>query len=117
MTINLTYKELSERLNIKLSSARRLVMRKKWIRLKGNDGETRISIPENFFDSRNDMHNDNHDDAHDDKKDNEIRVLSERIEGLERLAASEKMRADAAEKDRDRWYEEAKKSIWKKLFS
>jgi len=42
MTKKMTYKELSDYLDIKLPSARRLVMRKKWLKIKGNDGEARI---------------------------------------------------------------------------
>jgi len=38
-------------------------------------------------------------------------------EALKMILDAERKRADAAEKDRDRWHELATKSWWKKIFS
>jgi len=113
MTKHMTYKELSGRLDIKIESVRRLVMRKKWKRVKGNDGETRIHVPDDFLDGRDDKHNDDHDD----KNDNVTMTLRVENEALKMILDAERKRADAAEKDRDRWHELATKSWWKKIFS
>lgn len=115
----MTYKELSEHLNIKLPSARRLVMRKKWHKVKGNDGETRISVPDDFLINR-DSHDDNHNDCHDvksDKYDDDIVTLKIENAALKAQLDAQNLRADTAEKDRDRWHEIANKSLWKRLFS
>lgn len=112
MTKSMTYKELSEQLRIKLPSARRLVMRKKWSKSKGNDGETRISVPDEFFIHRNDRH----DDSLNDKKDDNITELKLENEALKVRLDAEIIRANTAEKDRDRWYELANKSWFKRLF-
>jgi hypothetical protein len=41
----LTYDELAERLGIGRESARRLVLRKHWVKRKENDGKARIGVP------------------------------------------------------------------------
>lgn len=120
MTEALTYKELAAKLGIKLASARRLVMRKKWQRVKGNDGETRIMVPLSALDRPDDNHdgklNDSHNDSH-------IKELQAKIDNLNEVLASERQRADACEKravsaesDRDRWHVEATKPFLRKLF-
>jgi len=116
MTKHMTYKELCEQLDIKIESVRRLVMRKKWVRTKGNDGETRIHVPDEFLDRRNDRPNDNHMDSRDDSL-NEVMVTL-RIENaaLKANLEAEKNRADTAEKDRDRWCQLANKPWFKRLF-
>jgi hypothetical protein len=43
---SLTYAELARALKIEPASANRLARRKRWPRVKGNDGRTRISVPE-----------------------------------------------------------------------
>jgi len=108
----LTYKELAERLNIKLTSARRTAMRKKWQRVKGNDGETRVLVPLEALERHNDSRDDNHDDN---RNDSQIRELQAKVEALGELLNSERRRADAAELDRDRWHAEAVKPWWRKL--
>jgi len=115
VTKQMTYKELSAHLNIKLPSARRLVMRKKWHKIKGNDGETRISIPLDFLSGRDDSHDDSHSDVNI-SNGYEIEALKLKIDGLEKLVESEGKRADAAEKDRDRWHQLANKSWFQRLF-
>jgi hypothetical protein len=46
MIRSLTYAELAEALRITPESANRLARRKRWPRMKGNDGKTRVSVPE-----------------------------------------------------------------------
>jgi hypothetical protein len=43
---SLTYAELAAALKITPESANRLARRKRWARVKGNDGRTRVSVPE-----------------------------------------------------------------------
>lgn len=120
MTEALTYKELAAKLGIKLASARRLVMRKKWQRVKGNDGETRIMVPLSALDRPDDNHDDKPNDSH---NDSHIKELQAKIDNLNEVLASERQRADACEKraisaesDRDRWHVEATKPFLRKLF-
>ena len=44
-TESLTYRELAERLNVKLESARKMVQRKRWQRVTANDGTVRVIVP------------------------------------------------------------------------
>jgi len=116
MTKKMTYKELSDYLDIKLPSARRLVMRKKWLKIKGNDGEARILVPEEFLAGRSDHE---HDDNHNVKEDNnsdELIALKIENAALKVSLEAEKNRADTAENDRDAWKELANKSWFKRLF-
>ena len=46
MSRSLTYAETAEALRIAPESANRLARRKRWPRVKGNDGRTRVSVPE-----------------------------------------------------------------------
>jgi len=46
MSRSLTYAEIAEALRIAPESANRLARRKRWPRVKGNDGRTRVSVPE-----------------------------------------------------------------------
>jgi hypothetical protein len=48
----LSYRELAAALGIKTGSARQLVKRHRWPRQLGNDGHTRIAVPEDVFASR-----------------------------------------------------------------
>jgi hypothetical protein len=43
---SLTYAEIAEALKITPESANRLARRKRWPRIKGNDGRTRVAVPE-----------------------------------------------------------------------
>ena len=119
LTETLTYKELAVRLGIKLASARRLVMRKRWPKAKGNDGETRITIPVEALERPDDSHDDDHTDNH---NASHIKDLQAKIEALNEVLSSERQRADACEKravsaesDRDRWHAEAVKPWWRKV--
>jgi hypothetical protein len=46
MSRSLTYAEMAEALKITPESANRLARRKRWQRAKGNDGRTRVAVPE-----------------------------------------------------------------------
>jgi len=46
MSRSLTYTELAAALKITPESANRLARRKRWPRVKGNDGRTRVAVPE-----------------------------------------------------------------------
>ncbi len=46
MSRSLTYAEMAEALKITPESANRLARRKRWPRVKGNDGKTRVAMPE-----------------------------------------------------------------------
>jgi hypothetical protein len=46
MPRSLTYAEIAEALRITPESANRLARRKRWPRVKGNDGRTRVAVPE-----------------------------------------------------------------------
>lgn len=91
-------------------------MRKKWQRIKGNDGETRVLVPLEVLERHNDSHDDSRDDNHDDRhNDSQIKELQAKVEALGELLISERRRADAAELDRDRWHAEAIKPWWRKM--
>ena len=45
-TVWITYDELADRLRIGRESARRLVLRKRWAKRKGNDGRVKIGVPD-----------------------------------------------------------------------
>lgn len=110
----LTYKELSEKLGIKLASVRQLVRRKRWRTVKQNDGKTvKIEVPIEALEHR---------PAEPEPQTTSVgeAVLQERIIGLERALEAERRthdalekRATAAEADRDAWKEKANRKWWK----
>lgn len=95
-------------------------MRKKWLKIKGNDGEARVMVPDEFLEGRDVIgHDDNHNDGYDvrsDKNDDVIMTLKIENAALKASLEAEKNRADTAETDRDRWYEVANKSWFRRLF-
>jgi len=116
----LTYQELAERLGIKVASARKMVQRKRWKRLAGNDGLVRIQVPVDALspkDSPKDGSRDSPSDGHRDSPTDSpyVRELEVRIEGLKVLVEAERKRADAAELDRDRWHAHALRPWWRRL--
>ena len=127
----LTYAELAEKLSIKPDSAKRLVLRRKWSRIKGNDGLIRVKVPLEAVptDSPSDGQADSHSDSHSDNSE-VVTGLSARvahleglIEGMKGELEAERKRADAAEartkdiaEDRDAWRVQAQRSVWSKLF-
>jgi len=109
----LTYKELATRLGVKLDSARKMVRRKGWRRVVGNDGATRIAVPVDVLSVPTDSPREVGEDS---PQDNLVPLLEERIEGLKALVEAERRRADAAERDRDAWRAMAERPLWKRLF-
>lgn len=92
MTIeSLTYKELADRLGCKLESARKMVQRKKWQRVTGNDGTVRIQVPMDELPSR-----DKYEDKPEEKLVPEIllKALEVQIDGLKELVEAERKRAE-----------------------
>lgn len=116
-TESLTYRELADRLGVKLESARKTVQRKRWQKVAANDGTIRILVPVESLPSPRDMSLDSPGDSPlDGPSASDIAILEERIQGLQSLVESERRRADAAEADRDAWRGMAEKPIWKRLF-
>jgi len=112
-TITLTYRELAEKLGIKLESARKTAQRKHWNRTAGNDGTVRVHVPVEEFRSPRDSTGDSPTDTS--VVQIQLARLSAEIEGLRGVLASERQRADAAESDRDRWHSLAIRPWWKRL--
>jgi hypothetical protein len=98
----LTYDELAAALGITPDSARRLVARKKWPRMQGNDGRARIGVPaERIPDSPPVIpHDDSTDDGPDDTPDAGdditpiVKVLTQHIERIEKELDSAKSERD-----------------------
>lgn len=115
-TENLTYKELAARLGVKHESARKMVQRKRWQRITGNDGIVRVIVPLDALppmDSPEDSHMDSRNDSPSDSM--TVRELQAKVEGLMQVIEAERHRAISAEKDRDRWHEMAVRPWWKRL--
>lgn len=113
-TESLTYRELADRLGVKLESARKTVQRKRWQKVTANDGSIRILVPVESLPQPRDMSQDSPSDSPSGGGD--AAILEERIQGLQALVESERRRADAAEADRDAWRAMAEKPLWKRLF-
>ena len=102
-TESLTYRELAERLGVKLESARKSVQRKRWRKITGNDGTVRILVPVEALP----LSMDKGSDSPGDSPAVYTRELETRIEGLHMLLAAETRRAETAEADRDHWRRQA----------
>src|SRR3954452_1873899 len=61
-TVAMIYEELAEKLGITVASARRLVLRRHWMKTRGNDGRAVIQVPEEFLQRRYDAREDSPDD-------------------------------------------------------
>jgi len=105
-TVALTYKELADRLAIKVESARKTAQRKRWHRTTGNDGTIRIHVPLDALPSAAGQ-----EDSHGDSPNNPVHVqlakLEAEITGLKEVLQAERNRTAAAEQDRDAWREQA----------
>lgn len=120
----LTYAELAEMLSIKLVSAKRLVQRRKWSRIIGNDGVARIRVPSEALPQPVVSDADgNKSSPVDAALALRVAELEGQLEGLNGALEAERRRADAAEArvkdiadDRDAWRQQAQRSIWSKLF-
>lgn len=119
-TESLTYKELAERLGVKLESARKTVLRKRWQKVTANDGTVRILVPVEALprpsDNAGDSPSDGHGDSPSDSPSPDVLALEAQIDGLKALVVSEQRRADAAEADRDAWRTQAQRSVFSRLF-
>jgi hypothetical protein len=108
-TLSLTYGELADRLGIEREAARQLVKRKRWPKWKGNDGQLKVSIPEEALSNRSSSGTRSEDESDADPVDNRIEagllpVLNRHIERLEaRLDEALKRAGDRDEvaKERD----------------
>ncbi len=108
-TLSLTYAELADRLGIEREAARQLVKRKRWPKWKGNDGQLKVSIPEEALSNRSSSGVRPEDESGADPVDNRIEagllpVLNRHIERLEaRLDEALKRAGDRDEvaKERD----------------
>jgi len=108
-TLSLTYAELADRLGIEREAARQLVKRKRWPKWKGNDGQLKVSIPEEALSNRFSSGARPEDESGEDPVDNRIEagllpVLNRHIERLEaRLDEALKRAGDRDEvaKERD----------------
>lgn len=106
MSRSLTYAELGELLGITAASANKLARRKRWPRAKGNDGKTRVSVPDEALDRPQDSPGASPPDS---PPPNMVHELQARIAVLEVEVGAERRRADAAEADRDAWREQAQR--------
>ena len=103
MSRSLTYAELAKALKITPESANRLARRKRWPRVKGNDGRTRVAVPEDFCppDSPGDGLNSPGDKPPDSAPDNPVHAQIARLEGelagMREALAEARARAGAAE--------------------
>lgn len=132
----LTYEQLAQRLNIKPASAKRLVQRKKWARIIGNDGVTRVKVegvavtPIVTDDVGGDVAPDMSSplvaeierlraelEAERARSDQAIADLrADRDVEIERLQAAHKRELEGLRADRDEWRTTATKSLWAKIF-
>jgi hypothetical protein len=108
-TLSLTYGELADRLGIEREAARQLVKRKRWPKWKGNDGQLKVSIPEEALSNRSSSGTRSEDESDADPVDNRIEagllpVLNRHIERLEAQLDEALKRAgdrDEVAKERD----------------
>jgi len=101
----LTYKEIADRLGIKLSSVRQTVSRRKWRRIKQNDGTIKIEVPVSYLQRENVVV--------DDVIDINVDVDSARLTAENEYL---KMRIADLEIDRDAWKDLANKPWFRRLF-
>jgi hypothetical protein len=95
----LTYAEIAEALKIAPASAYRLALRRHWPRAKGNDGKTRVAVPDEALtrhsDSPSYSHSDSHGDSHSDSHLTIARLEGE-LKGLHEALVEARARAEQA---------------------
>lgn len=120
----LTYAELAAKLGIKAESAKRLSQRRKWARVVGNDGLSRVRVPREAVtsDVTGVITPDSVTPITPDLS-SRVAQLEGLVEGLKGQLEAEKKRADAAEArtrdvegDRDAWRQQAQRSLWVRIF-
>lgn len=117
----MTYAEMAEAFEIKLSSAKKLAQRKKWPRVLGNDGLAKVRVPISAVSGARGAER-----VADDLEEMSPPVSPHNAEFLDALRGqveAERRRADAAEArikdleaDRDAWRAQAQRSLWVRLF-
>jgi len=100
---SLTYAELAEALKITPESANRLARRKRWPRMKGNDGRVRVTVPEEAL-VRRDSPPDSPEDRPpvspmDSPPDKLIKALEAHVETLKAQLAAAEARIDKQAED------------------
>jgi len=109
----MSYDEMADVMRLTRDSAKVLARRKRWPRRPGNDGRTRIGVPEEEIAARSNPENDPANDLGNDPESDrpvlaqellELRVLNarleERVEGLNRLLEEAHCRRDALQAER-----------------
>lgn len=104
----LTYKEISERMQIKMASARQTVSRRGWRRIRQNDNTVKIEVPLSYL-QRPAVAIDDDIDVNVDV-DMTVEVVKLSSENLYL-----KKRISDLEQDRDAWKNHANRSFWKRL--
>jgi len=109
----LSYKEIVERLGIKMASARQTVSRRGWRRVKQNDGTVKVQVPMTYLQRQSVAV----DDAVDVNPVINVDVdMSVEVEKLKAENAYLHHRVADLENDRDAWKEIANKPWFKRIF-
>jgi len=109
----LSYKEIVERLGIKMASARQTVSRRGWRRVKQNDGTVKVQVPVTYLQRQSVAVDDDVDVNPFINVDVGVTV---EIEKLKAENAYLHHRVADLESDRDAWRELANKPWFKKFF-
>jgi hypothetical protein len=94
MSRSLTYAEMAEALKITPESANRLARRKRWQRAKGNDGRTRVAVPEEALVRQDSPPVSPTDSPMDSPPDRLIKALEAHVETLKAQLAAAEARID-----------------------
>jgi hypothetical protein len=94
MSRSLTYAEMAEALKITPESANRLARRKRWQRAKGNDGRTRVAVPEEALIRQDSPPVSPTDSPMDSPPDKLIKALEAHVETLKAQLAAAEARID-----------------------
>ncbi len=105
----LTYDEIADLFGIERESARHLVLRKQWRRMKGNDGKARVEVPLEVIPSSDTSH-DTGEHTSNDAGDNTsvVEALSRHITRLEQALEIAQTRLSEVELARDKARDEAR---------
>lgn len=129
----LTYKELAQQLALKVPSARKLVQRKRWQRITGNDGVVRIHVPTSHLEQHDHMSGGTVATTVPetalqklptiDERDVQIARLEEQNTALTSLVSEMQLRFEAQErhsselKDQaSHWRKLAERTLWQRIF-
>jgi hypothetical protein len=96
---SLTYAELAQAFRITPESANRLARRKRWPRVKGNDGRTRVAVPEDALVRQDSPPVSPTDSPMDSPPDKFIKVLEAHVETLKAQLAAAEARIDKQAED------------------